>query len=90
VLLVVVMTLFSAAFHSRGAAAGAGLGFYFVTLLLSAWGPAARNSFVGLVLATQKALVIESQSLGWPIATGVLAIGLGAVAAVGIFERQEL
>jgi len=90
VLLVVVMTLFSAAFHSRGAAAGAGLGFYFVTLLLSAWGPAARNSFVGLVLATQKALVIESQSLGWPIATGVVAIGLGAVAAVGIFERQEL
>ena len=89
-LLVVVMTLFSAAFHSRGVAAGAGLGFYFVTLLLSAWGPAARTSFVGLVLATQKALVIESQSLGWPIATGVLAIGLGAVAAVGIFERQEL
>ena len=84
------MTLFSAAFHSRGASAGAGLGFYFVTLLLSAWGPAARNSFVGLVLATQKALVIESQSLGWPIATGVVAIGLGAMAAVGIFERQEL
>jgi ABC-2 type transport system permease protein len=90
VLLVVVMTLFSAAFHSRGAAAGAGLGFYFVTLLLSAWGPAARNSFVGLVLATQKALVIESQSLGWPLATAVMAIGVGAVAAVAVFQRQEL
>jgi len=90
VLLVVVMTLFSAAFHSRGAAAGAGLGFYFFTLLLSAWGPAARNSFVGLVLATQKALVIESQSLGWPLATAVMAIGVGAVAAVAVFQRQEL
>jgi hypothetical protein len=56
----------------------------------SPWGPAARTSFVGLVLATQEALVIASQSLGRPIATGVLAIGLGAVAAVGIFERQEL
>ena len=89
-LLVVVMTLFSAAFHSRGAAAGAGLGFYFFTLLLSAWGPAARTSFVGLVLATQKALVIESQSLGWPLATAVMAIGVGAVAAVAVFQRQEL
>ena len=90
VLLIVVMTLFSSAFQSRGAAAGAGLGFYFLTLLLSAWGPAARNSFVGLVLATQKTLVVESLSLGWPIATAVVAIGVGTVAAVGIFERQEL
>ena len=47
-LLIVVMTLFSAAFRSRGAAAGAGLGFYFLTLLLSVWGPAARYSFLGL------------------------------------------
>ena len=90
VLLIVVMTLFSAAFRSRGVAAGAGLGFYFVTLLVSAWGPAARYSFLGLVLATQKALVMESLSLGWPIATAVVAIGAGAVAAVRVFERQEL
>jgi len=89
-LLIVVMTLCSAAFQSRGAAAGAGLGFYFLTLLLSAWGPAARSSFVGLVLATQKALVVESLSLGWPLATAVVAIGAGTVAAVWIFERQEL
>lgn len=90
VLLIVVMTLFSAAFRSRGAAAGAGLGFYFLTLLVSAWGPASRYSFLGLVLATQKALVVESQPLGWPIATAVVAIGLGVMLAVGIFERQEL
>jgi ABC-2 type transport system permease protein len=90
VLLIVVMTLFSAAFHSRGAAAGAGLGFYFLTLLLGAWGPAARYSFLGLVLATQKALVFESQPLGWQIATAVVAVGVGVVVAVGVFERQEL
>jgi ABC-type transport system involved in multi-copper enzyme maturation permease subunit len=41
-LLIVVMTLFSAAFRSRGAAAGAGVGFYFLTLLLSNWALAAR------------------------------------------------
>jgi ABC-type transport system involved in multi-copper enzyme maturation permease subunit len=37
-LLVVVMTLCSAAFRSRGAAAGAGLGFFFLTLMLANWG----------------------------------------------------
>ena len=90
VLLIVVMTLFSAAFHSRGAAAGAGLGFYFLTLILGAWGPAARYSFLGLVLATQKALVFESQPLGWQLATAVVATGVVTVAAMGIFERREL
>jgi hypothetical protein len=42
------------------------------------------------VLATQKALVVESLSLGWPLATAVVAIGVGAVAAVAVFQRQEL
>ena len=89
-LLVVVMTCFSAAFRSRGAAAGAGLAFYFLTLLLSAWGPAARYGFLGLMSATRAALMGETVSSGWPIATAVAAIVIGAVAAVGIFERQEL
>jgi ABC-2 type transport system permease protein len=89
-LLVVVMTLFSAAFRSRGAAAGAGLGFYFLTLLFSNWAPAARFSFLGLVPAMRDALMGEAVSSGWPVTTAVAAIMLGAVAAVWIFERQEL
>ena len=89
-LLVVVMTLCSAAFRSRGAAAGAGLGFFFLTLLLSSWGPAARYGFVGLWPAMSGALMGKELALGWPAATAVVAIGLGAVAAVRIFERQEL
>ena len=89
-LLVVVMTLFSAAFSSRGAAAGAGLGFYFLTLLLSNWGPLARYSFLGLQPAMRDAIRGEAVSAGWPVATAVAAIVLGTVAAVGIFERQEL
>ncbi len=89
-LLVVVMTLFSAAFRSRGAAAGAGLGFYFLTLLFSIWGPAARYSFVGLMPAMRDALMGEAVSSGWPVATAVAAIVVGVVAAVRIFERQEL
>jgi ABC-2 type transport system permease protein len=89
-LLIVVMTLFSAGFRSRGAAAGAGLGFYFLTLLLSAWGPAARYGFVGLMRVMPNALMGKTMSLGWPVATAVTAIVVGAVTALGIFERQEL
>jgi ABC-2 type transport system permease protein len=89
-LLVVVMTLCSAAFRSRGAAAGAGLGFYFLTLLLSSWGPAARYGFVGLWPALRDALVGEPLAVAWPIATALVAVVLGVTGAVWIFERQEL
>jgi len=89
-LLVVVMTLFSAAFKSRGASAGAGLGFYFLTLLLSNWAPAARYSFLGLVPAMGEALTGRALSLGWPVATAIVAIVGGIASAVAIFERQEL
>jgi ABC-2 type transport system permease protein len=89
-LLIVVMTLFSAAFHSRGAAAGAGLGFFFFTLLVSSWGPAAHYSFLGLMPAMGHALTGQPQSLGWPLTTAVAAIVVGAWAAVRTFERQEL
>ena len=89
-LLVVVMTLFSATFRSRGAAAGAGLGFYFLTLLLSAWGPAARYTFVGTMPVMRDALLGEPMSAAWPVVSGVAAIVLGVVMAVGIFDRKEL
>jgi ABC-2 type transport system permease protein len=89
-LLVVVMTLFSAAFRSRGAAAGAGLGFYFLTFLVSSWAPAARYSFLGLMPAMRDALMGQVVASGWPVATAVVAIVGIAVAAVRIFERQEL
>ena len=89
-LLIVVMTIFSAALRSRGAAAGAGLAFYFIGLLVSAWGPASRYSFLGLMPAMRDALMGGEVSSGWPVATAVVAIGVGVVAALGIFEHQEL
>jgi ABC-2 type transport system permease protein len=89
-LLVVVMTMFSAAFRSRGAASGAGLAYFFVTLLLSNWGPMARYSFLGLIPAMGQALLGRGMSLGWPVATAIVAIVAGVIAAVRIFERQEL
>jgi len=89
-LLIVVMTLFSAAFRSRGAAAGAGLGFYFLTLLFSIWEPASEYTFIGLQSAMRDALRGEALSLGWPVATAIVAMVGGAFAAVRVFERQEL
>ena len=89
-LLVVVMTLVSAAFRSRGAAAGAGLAFYFLALLLSTWGPAARYGFVGIFPAMRDALMGASISAGWPVASSVAALVVMTIAAVKIFERQEL
>ena len=92
ILLVVVMTLFSTAFLSRGAAAGAGLGFYFLMILFSNWAPAARYTFLGLLPGIRDALASQGQtvSLGLPTTMAVLAIVVGAVATVLIFERQEL
>ena len=72
-ILVVVMTLCSAAFRSRGAAAGAGLAFYFLTLLLSTWGPAARYAFVGLWPSMSRALAGKDTALAWPVATAAAA-----------------
>jgi ABC-2 type transport system permease protein len=89
-LLIVVMTLLSAAFRSRGAASGAGLGYFFATLLLSNWGPMARYSFLGLIPAMGHALLGQPMSLGWPVATALAGIMVGVLAAVRIFERQEL
>lgn len=89
-LLVVVMTVFSAAFTSRGAAAGAGLGFYFSTLLFSTWAPTARYSFAGLIGAMSAALTGRALSLGWPVATAIAAIIVGTVSAVAIFDKREL
>ena len=89
-LLVVVMTLLSAAFRSRGAAAGAGLAFYFLVVLLSTWGPAARYAFVGLFPAIGAALLGKPLAVGWPVATAALGLVIGVLASVKVFERQEL
>ena len=89
-LFVVLMTHLSASLRSRGAAAGAGLTFYFLALLLSNWGPMARYAFFGLFPAMRDALLGRSLSLGWPLVTAVLAMAAGTVAAMRLFERQEL
>jgi ABC-2 type transport system permease protein len=89
-LMIVVMTLFSAAFAARGASAGAGLGFFFLTLLISIWPPANRYSFVGLMSASGKALMQQPSGAAWPVVTALVAGALCAWGAVRVFEKREL
>jgi ABC-2 type transport system permease protein len=89
-LLIAVMTFFSVLLHSRGGAAGLGLGFLFIVLLLSAWKPVAASTFAGLLGASASVLAGQPVGVGWPLVTA----GLGAVLAIGgaiwLFRRQEL
>jgi len=84
------VTFFSAWLRSRGAAAGAGLAFYFVTLLVSLWAPAVRHSFIGLPSLSATALSGASVAWVWPVVTALAAAAVFAFMSMEAFERQEL
>jgi ABC-2 type transport system permease protein len=88
-LLVAAMTLFSALLGSRGGAAGAGLGFLFLTLLASIWPAASQYSFVGLPGAAGAALT-ATPDFAWPVATAALTATAFTAAAIWIFRRLEI
>lgn len=88
--LVAVMTLLSAAFASRGAAAGMGLAFYGLTFVLASWPAVAQHTFLGLPGGASAALGGRPLPLAWPLATAALTATLAVVAAVGIFRTKEL
>ena len=90
ILITSAMSLFSVRFRSRGAAAGAGLGFFFVVLLAAIWPPAARFSFIGLPSQSAIALSSGSVAWAWPVGTALLFSGLLALLSMKVFERQEL
>lgn len=88
-LVIVVMALFSAVLPTQGAA-GAGLAFYFLSLLLGLWPAANRFTFIGLTSAGQRILAGAEVALAWPLVTaGLAAVGFGLLAAWQ-FERAEL
>ncbi len=89
-LLVSMMMLFSVLFPSRGAAAGVGLGYLFLTLLVSIWPPAVRYSFVGLGDTVAKVLGSRPAEVGWPLATAAIVAVVAVALAIRLFERQEL
>jgi len=88
--MVVVMTFFSASFASRGAAAGAGLAFYFIALLLSGWGPTAQYTFAGLWPAMRDTLMGNAETPYWPLISATAFILAGSLGAIEVFRRKEL
>lgn len=90
VLVTGAMNLFSVLFRSRGAAAGAGLAFFFAVLLAALWAPAVRFSFIGLPSQSGLALAGGSLAWEWPVGTALVATGLLAFLSKQAFERQEL
>lgn len=89
-LITAVMHLFSVWYRSRGAAAGAGLAFLFVTLLAAIWPPMSRYTFVGLSGVAAKALAGQPAEWGWPVATALALAVACVLAAMQLFGRQEL
>jgi ABC-2 type transport system permease protein len=85
-----VMVLCSVLFQARGAAAGAGLGFLFVVLILSAWEPVSRWTFAGLPGASAGALGGRPVFVVWPLVTALVALVAAVAAAVGIFAKKEI
>ena len=90
ILVTSAMSLFSVWFRSRGAAAGAGLAFFFVTLLAAVWPPALRYSFSGLSAQAATALAGGTVAWSWSVGTAVLVSCLFAIVSMRAFERQEL
>jgi ABC-2 type transport system permease protein len=89
-LLVTVMTFFSAAFGARGAAAGGGLAFFFLGFLIGIWAPALSYTWVGLLPAAARAALGQPATMLWPLLTAAGLSAATVAAAVKVFERQEL
>jgi ABC-2 type transport system permease protein len=89
-LMVAVVSMFSAVIKSQAGAAGAGVGFYLVMVILSAWGPARDNTFAGLFTASDRLVTGQEVELMLPIVTAIALAVLCVAVAVAVFNRQEL
>ena len=88
-LLVAISVLLSSTVKTL-AAAGIGVGVFFMLSLAAIWGPAVRFSPAGLTVAPARMLLGETVAVGWPLlTTAVGAIAVVALAAV-LFARREL
>ncbi len=90
ILLTSAMSYFSVRLRSRGAAAGVGLGFFFLALLVAMWPSASRYSFIGLPSQSATALAGGMVAWAWPVGTALLGAALFALLSTTTFERQEL
>jgi ABC-2 type transport system permease protein len=89
-MVVAVMTLLSTLIGSQAGAAGAGVGFYLIISIMSAWGPLRDYSPAGLVTAGDRLMLGQPVVLVWPLAGAVVLAVVAVAAAALVFQRQEL
>jgi ABC-2 type transport system permease protein len=88
-LLVAITTVLSSRLPTL-AAAGLGVGAFFVLSLAALWGPAVRYTPVGLTLAPSRLLAGEATSLAWPVASTIALTAALVGLAAWLFSRREL
>lgn len=88
--LVGVVLLASAALDSAAGAAGIGLGFYFLLMILGVWGPALEWTPAGMVNAPAALAVAAPVELLWPALTTAALTAVLVWAGVRVFRRREL
>jgi ABC-2 type transport system permease protein len=89
-LVIVVMTLLSVLINAVAGAAGAGIGLYFVLIILSQWGPARDYSPAGVMHGVSAVLEGREATLLVPVLTTILGAVAIALVSIWLFRRQEL
>ncbi|RZE89280.1 ABC transporter permease subunit [Streptomyces sp. SCA2-2] len=85
--------LASAAFDAYAGAAGAGIGMFFLLMLLGAVPQLAQYTPAGLIPLTNAVAAgtqEPSRTMWWPLASGLLLVGVLLAAAALVFRRREL
>jgi ABC-2 type transport system permease protein len=89
-LIITLMTLLSVAINATAGAAGAGIGIYFVLLILGQWGPTRDYSPAGVGHAVNAVLEGRDAAIVLPLLLSALAVVAITAAAAWLFRRQEL
>lgn len=87
---VIAMTTLLSSWLPTMAAAGCGIGAYLLLSALTISSAISEHSFAGLISAPAALVVGESPSLGWPVASGLLAVALLIASATSVFSRRDL
>jgi ABC-2 type transport system permease protein len=89
-LIIAIMTLLSVAINAVAGAAGAGIGIYFVLLILAQWGPTRTYTPAGVAHAVNAVLEGRDSATALPLLLAALAVAAITAAAAWLFRRQEL
>lgn len=89
-LFICIMALLSTALRSQTAAAGAGIGLYFIASIVGLWQPAKAYTPVGLMTAYDAIALGHSPPLIAPIIVSGVAASVALLASIRIFQRQTI